>query len=121
MPVPIESPSPRFPENAKQTAVAVCVEIEVSEEGLVRAARQIEASPDCEARGTQASAAFFPAVREAVESWSFFGAAVCEYEIDEAQCDHGTARLTPVAVKLAYRFEFSQAKGTRQVSSAKLE
>lgn len=121
MPVPVESPSPRFPEAATQPAVHICVEIVVSEEGLVGPVRQIDTSPDCESPGSEASAMFFPPVREAVETWTYFGAALCEYATDESQCDQGFARLTPVAVKLAYRFEFSQAKGTRRVSSEKVE
>ena len=121
MPAPIESASPRFPEAAKQANVNVCVEVVVSEEGLVGPVRQIDTAPDCEATGSEASAMFFPAVREAVETWTYFGAALCEYTTGESQCEQGTARLTPVPVKLAYRFEFSQAKGTRRVSSEKVE
>jgi len=120
MPVPIDSPSPRFPENVKPSSAVVCVEIEVSGEGVVGAVRQIAPSPDCAAPGTDASTVFVPAVSEAVRSWTYFAAALCEYETDEMQCEQGTARLTPVAVKLAYRFQFSQANGTRGVSSEPL-
>jgi hypothetical protein len=43
---------------------------------------------------------------------------LCEYQTSEAECDAADARLTPVPIRLAYRFEFHQEGRRRNTSMA---
>lgn len=122
MAVPVEERMPDFPSaSVQQAETAVCVEFVVTEEGQTSSVRQIDAAPGCEAVGSDFSGIFLPEVRNAVESWTFFGAALCDFEVSEDECDAAGARLTPIAVRLAYRFRFTQAEGRRRVTSEAVE
>lgn len=121
MAAPIENPTPPFPvESIGTVDTTVCVEFVVMEDGSVSSARQIDTSFGCEPVGSAASKAFVPTVLRTVESWSFFGAAICSYRLSEAECDNGSAQLVPTAIKLAYKFQFSQSKGDRKVLAGAL-
>jgi hypothetical protein len=118
MAAPIENRMPAFPKAPVQQAeTTICVEFIVSEDGRAGSVHQIDTAPGCEKIENSASRIFFPAVRTAVESWTYFGSALCDYEVSEGECEQGTAKLTPLAIKLAYKFSFTQSNGKRGVSS----
>lgn len=122
MAAPVEERMPGFPSvPAPQAETTVCVEFVVSEAGETSSVKQIDAAPGCEPVGSDSSGIFLPEVRNAVDSWTFFGAALCDFEVSEDECEETGARLTPLAIKLAYRFEFTQAEGRRRVTSEAVE
>lgn len=119
MATPIVERMPDFPSVAvQQDETIVCVGFVVTEEGEVSSVDQIDSAPGCEPVGSMASRAFLPEVRSAVESWAFFGAAICDYDASEDECDAVGARLTPMAIRLAYRFTFTQSNGRSVTSGA---
>ena len=119
MALPYQQPLPAYP--AGVTAVAaqlpVCVEFVVGEDGAVRSQRLLEGVPDCVAAGQPGAAPFVQAALAAVSQWQFFGAGLCSWQQEEAECDDGRAEVTPVAIRLSYRFVFS-SEGT--VATARL-
>lgn len=116
MATPIEAPLPSFPADAPVVArTVICVEFVISMEGTTTTIQQIDAFPGCEAVDSNASRYFYPEVREALSKWTYFGAAMCHYETSESECDEDTAIVTPIPIKLAYRFTFTQAGGKSSV------
>jgi hypothetical protein len=119
MAVPIDDPTPAFPDEVTSDVDAtLCVELVVHEDGSVGDVKQIDTAPSCEPLQSEASRQFLPAVLSAVESWTYFAAALCEYQTSEAECDAADARLTPVSIRLAYRFAFRQEGSRRNTSTA---
>ena len=122
MAAPIENRMPNSPStSSRQPETTICVEFVVAEDGRVDSVRQIDAAPGCEKVGSHISGIFMPEVQSAVESWTYVGAALCNYDANEDECDKSTARLVPLAIKLAYKFKFTQLNGRRSVSSGTIE
>ncbi|WP_152980850.1 hypothetical protein [Stenotrophomonas koreensis] len=109
MAVPYRQPLPAYP--AGVTAVAaqlpVCVEFVVGEDGAAHSPRLLEGVPDCVAASQPGITPFVDAALAAVAQWQFFGAGMCTWQREEAECSDGRAHVTPLAIRLSYRFRFS--------------
>lgn len=117
-PIPIDAPLPDFPVGylSADKRIVICSELVVSEDGVVTSDAQIDDAPGCEMVTSKESRSLYPLVQHAVHRWQYFGAAICDYELDESECDEPNARLSPVAVKLAYKFTFSTTQNHHSVS-----
>lgn len=117
MAVPVDDRMPDFPANANRDSAKICLEFVVTEDGEVHSPLQIDSAAGCEPIGDPGSMPFVKEAVRAVEDWTFFGAAICDFNYDEAECDTHAARLRPVSIKLAYKFTFSTAGGKRVVAA----
>lgn len=115
MAVPIDDRNPDFPVNADRDSAMVCLEFLVTGEGVVHAPLQIASAAGCEPIGYPGSMPFVREATRAVEGWTFFGAAICDFNYDESECDIDATRVRPVPIKLAYKFSFSTVGGKRAV------
>jgi len=61
-----------------------------------------------------------PTLSNALNAWTFAAAAICHFESSESECDGASAKLRTVAVKLAYRIEFTQQDGVKAVKQQNL-
>ncbi|AZR22371.1 hypothetical protein [Xanthomonas vasicola] len=122
MATPVVNSMPPFPVEATGLVdILICIEFVVMEDGSVSSVRQIDASPGCERVNSESSKIFAPEVLGAVTHWSFLGAAICSYKVNEAECDGQGVEITPIPIKLAYKFNFLQSNGVRNVSAGKVE
>jgi hypothetical protein len=117
-PVPINAPLPDFQAGYLSTGkrVVICSELVISEDGAVTSDEQIDDGLECEEVASEDSQHLYPLVHRAVHQWQYFGAAICDFELNEGECDDPGARLSPVAVKLAYKFTFSTTHDHPSVS-----
>lgn len=97
--------------------VVVCVDAVIDVAGLVSAAR-VRRDDDCAPPVDLDTAAFEASALQAVRSWNYAPALLCEappdFDGDDA-CQAADAVETPTAVRLSYAFRFSQQAGTPQV------
>ena len=97
--------------------VVVCVDAVIDVAGLVSAAR-VRRDDDCAPPVDLDTAAFEASALQAVHSWNYAPALLCEappdFDGDDA-CQAADAVETPTAVRLSYAFRFSQQAGTPQV------
>ena len=121
MPSEIESPVPAFPSgySGKDMDATVCAEFVVSAEGEVSDIRQISDEEGCEPDTSIQGRTLFSEVRGALSRWSYFAGAICTFEIDEGECERQGAKMTPSAVRLAYRFRFFVLNGKKSVQTRK--
>lgn len=108
---------PGVPKALERPLSIICIEIIVSVEGEVEFVSQIAPEPDCEQVDSNVARVFYPAVVEAAKQWDFIAAGICKFKKNELECDTSDAIVTPVSVKLAYKFEFSMIDGKRSVMS----
>ena len=108
MAVPIKQPLPAYPVGASAPAreLQVCVEFVVTKDGTVHSPRLLEGVPDCVAASQPGIPPFVDAALAAVAQWQFFGAGMCTWQREEAECRDGRAQVTPLAIRLSYRFRF---------------
>ncbi|MGN0862848.1 MAG: energy transducer TonB, partial [Stenotrophomonas koreensis] len=85
----------------------VCVEFVVGEDGAVHSQRLLDGVPDCVAATQPGITPFVDAALTAVAQWQFFGAGMCTWQQEEAECSDSRAEVTPLAIRLSYRFRFS--------------
>ena len=108
MAVPYQQPLPDYPGGV--TAVAaqlpVCVEFVVGEDGAVQSPHLLEGVPDCVTASQPGITPFADAALAAVAQWQFFAAGMCTWQQEEAECSDGRAHVTPLAIRLSYRFRF---------------
>lgn len=117
-PVPVKQPLPAFPAEypaQEDFKIAICSELIISGDGVVVGDQSIDDAPACEPTDSAQSSVFYPEVRKAVQRWSFIGAAICDDTDAAGDCDESAAPLRPIAVKLAYRFEFTASNGNHAV------
>lgn len=109
MAVAIAQPMPAWPQGVASPVaeLPVCVEFVVSKDGAVRAPRLLDGVPDCAAADQRGIAPFADAALAAVAQWQFFAAGMCTWQQEEAECVDGRAEVTPLAIRLSYRFRFS--------------
>ena len=109
MAIPIAQPLPAWPQGVAPPAVElpVCVEFVVDEGGAVAAPQLLQGVPDCASAQQPGIAPFVEASLAAVAQWRFFGAGLCTWQQEEAECVDGRAEVTPLAIRLSYRFRFS--------------
>ncbi|MFT4179018.1 MAG: hypothetical protein QM612_06065 [Thermomonas sp.] len=121
MPNEIESPAPVFPADYpdNDADVTVCAGFVVSAEGEVVNIHQITDEWGCEPEDSIPGRALYPEVQSALSRWSYFAGTICTFEVDESECDGPDARLTPTAVRLAYRFRFLMSNGKKSVQAGK--
>jgi hypothetical protein len=109
-------PLPAFPEHhalPTGTAVTLCVSYTVTDEGDVQDV-QFERFPGepCALEQSESLNAMRKSILDTLERWPYFAAAVCEFETADAaetsddECT-GALSVTPVAVRLAWRFVFT--------------
>ncbi len=98
--------------------VAVCVDVVVSAEGRATGLAQHTGIPGCPDADDPALAPFVQASMEAIQQWTFLAAAICTFPpgmpSDDRCAGEGVVEQ-PVAVRLTYRFEFSQHAGRGRV------
>lgn len=122
MAVPIQTPLPSYAGWKIQAAdTTICVEFVVADDGSVDSVHQIDNASNCEKVDSVASASYLPEVYSAVQSWTYFAAAMCEFKKSEDECDGPSANLTPLSIKLAYKFTFTQLNGRHHVSSGTID
>lgn len=121
MAVPINSPTPAFPLDGHSglNDATICSRFVVTEDGRVRDIEQIDDAPNCMALSRMGGDVFMGQVRKALEQWTYFGAAICEFEASEDECRDGHGSLRPLSIRLAYRSNFSTKNGRRAVAFAK--
>lgn len=121
MAIPINNPTPEFPLDGpgELTDATICSRFVVTEDGRVRDIEQIDDAPNCMMLGSKRGEVFMGQVRKALEQWTYFGAAICEFEISEDECRDGRGYLRPLSIRLAYRFNFTTKNGGRAVTFAK--
>ena len=109
MAVPYRQPLPAYPAGVAAVAaqLPVCVEFVVGEDGAAYSPRLLEGVPDCVAASQPGITPFVDAALAAVAQWQFFGAGMCTWQREEAECSDGRAHVTPLAIRLSYRFRFS--------------
>ena len=109
MAVPIAQSMPVWPEGVASLAaqLPVCVEFVISEDGAVHSPRLLESVPDCVGPSQPGITPFVDAALAAVVQWQFFGAGICTWQQEETECSDGRAQVTPLAIRLSYRFRFS--------------
>lgn len=112
---------PELPKGMRPKLVEVCAEFVIREDGAVDSIRQIQPGPDCEPLGSATGEQFYPAVERALQQWTFFSAGLCTYAMDASECDSNDAAITPLPVRLAYRFRFEFIKGRGSVRQYELE
>ena len=112
MAIPIAQPLPAWPQGAPApaSAVPVCVAFVVGEDGAVHSPRLLDGVPDCVAAGQPGITPFVDAALAAVAQWQFFGAGMCTWQHEEAECSDGRAPVTPLAIRLSYRFRFQAGR-----------
>jgi hypothetical protein len=121
MAAPIRNALPVFPEAVptREADTVVCVEIVVSEHGDVPTARIVRDVGGC---GAQPGLQFEQQVLQAVRSWSFFAAALCEFpqgiERNE-ECEGDGVMVRAVPIKLTYAFTFSRKGGRKNVAAGR--
>jgi len=116
MATPIETPTPTYPAGSVASGQhAVCVEFVVRADGTVDSIRRIEGHVGCEVLEAPQLSPFLDSVTQTVHKWTFFGAALCNYQNAEAECESLDAQLRPIDIKLAYRFVFTMSNGKRSV------
>lgn len=93
----------------------MCVEFVVSEDGVVRSPQLLAGVPDCVDADRPGITPFVEASLAAVAQWRFFGAGMCTWQQEEAECVDGRAEVTPLAIRLSYRFRFSAARNGSKV------
>ena len=113
MAVPINQPLPAYPGGARALAgqLPVCVEFVVTEDGAVVSQQLLEGAPDCVEADQPGIAPFIDAALAAVSQWQFFGAGLCTWQQEEAECVDGRAEVRPLAIRLSYRFRFHTDSG----------
>lgn len=84
----------------------VCVAFVVGEDGAVHSPHLLEGVPDCVAASQPGITPFVDAALAAVAQWQFSGAGMCTWQREEAECSDGRAQVTPLAIRLSYRFRF---------------
>lgn len=119
MPVPINDSLPAFPlgYSSDNSDVTICADFVVTAEGLVEMVSPVSDHEGCESIESEAFATLFDEVKAALLTWTFFGAAICNFKTDEGECDAPDAQVTPTAVKLAYKFRFNVRSGRQSVES----
>jgi len=97
--------------------VAICAELWVDADGVVTEVRPVVQPPECpEAAAPRED--FDAAVSAATRQWAFLPAFVCEDSVDGTQdfeCG-GNGRLRYIAIRLTYRFVFTQTGSGGSVS-----
>ena len=108
MAVPIAQPMPVWPEGVVSPAaqLPVCVEFVISEDGSVHSQRLLEGVADCVVASQPGITPFVDTALAAVAQWQFFGAGMCTWQREEAECSDGRAQVAPLAIRLSYRFRF---------------
>lgn len=122
MAVPIAQSMPVWPEGVASPAaqLPVCVEFVISEDGAAHSPRLLEGVPDCVAASQPGITPFVDAALAAVAQWQFFGAGMCTWQREEAECSDGRAHVTPLAIRLSYRFRFSAGRNGSKVVADQL-
>lgn len=122
MAVPINQPLPAYPGGARAPSgqLPVCVEFVVTEEGAVVSPQRLEGAPDCVGGDQPGIAPFIDAALAAVSQWQFFGAGLCTWQQEEAECVDGRAEVRPLAIRLSYRFRFSAGRNGSKVVADQL-
>jgi hypothetical protein len=125
----IAQPAPVYPAawvSRKMGEQIVCLEIEIDAHGLVYASRPLYAMPGCPASAKAVAPAFEVAARDAVMQWRFHPAVVCTFQMGVDayakgnDCDAEGAKVTPIAIKLAFAFTFTQTHGVVAVHTGAL-
>lgn len=101
---------------------SVCAEIVVGEEGNVLRVTPLYEMPECPDTERDTPPAFVQAVSDALSRWRFFAAATCSFPpgvpTNDA-CEGAGVKIEPVAIKLAYVFEFTNDEGKAGVSGSR--
>ena len=108
MALPWRQPLPDYPPGVAAMAaqLPVCVAFVVGEDGAVHSPHLLEGVPYCVAASQPGITPFVDAALAAVAQWQFFGAGMCTWQREEAECSDGRAQVTPLAIRLSYRFRF---------------
>ncbi|NIJ70160.1 hypothetical protein [Xanthomonas sp. 60] len=119
----INTPSPAFPQVdlSSMENLTVCARFIVTEDGSVKDVERIEESPGCNRVSDDNGEPFMLEVQNALQKWTYFSAAICEFDISEDECQGQQAKIRPLAIRLAYRFDFSMKNGRRRVSVSRGE
>ena len=112
MAVPYQQPLPDYPAGvgAMAAQLPVCVAFVVGEDGAVHSPRLLDGVPDCVAASQPGITPFVDAALAAVAQWQFFGAGMCTWQREETECSDGRAQVTPLAIRLSYRFRFQAGR-----------
>lgn len=66
----------------------------------------LDGVPDCMHADRPDITPFVGAALAAVAQWQFFGAGLCTWQQEQAECADGRAEVSPLAIRLSYRFVF---------------
>lgn len=105
---PIAQPLPAWPQGVAlpDGELPLCVASVVSEEGAVHAVQALDGVPDCMHADRPGITPFVGAALAAVAQWQFFGAGLCTWQQEQAECADGRAEVMPLAIRLSYRCVF---------------
>lgn len=119
MAAPIHDPDPLFPADAPlEGGLRLCVGFVVDAEGTVGQIVADREDSDCADPTDSAARPFVDAINAALNSWRYFGAAVCTFPADvdpdpDPHCDGAGVEVDAVPVRLRYTFTFSSERGGR--------
>lgn len=119
MAAPIEDPDPVFPAGARLDGVLqLCTTFGVTTDGAVVDIAFDREDPACADPADDRTAPFAGAVRQALQRWRYFGAAVCTFPDGrdpgaDPRCDGPDVRINAVPIALRYVFAFSSERGGR--------
>lgn len=118
---PIAQPLPAWPQDVAlpDGALPLCVAFLVSEEGAVHSVQALDGVADCMHADRPGITPFVGAALAAVAQWQFFGAGLCTWQQEQAECADGRAEVSPLAIRLSYRFVFrSNGRGDARALNA---
>lgn len=88
----------------------VCIEIVIDESGKVESAVELYNIPDCQYSEGEIEREFIEESLVAAQQWRFKPAAICTLPLESIElgvdCDHPSALIEELAVKLAFVFTF---------------
>lgn len=107
---------PIYPSTAKTTSdeVSVCLEISISEDGVVYESRPLTAIPGCPNEAGDIPSEFASSARQAAMTWRFTPSRLCTYAkgydatTETTGCGGPVMQIVPVPIRLAFRFRFTR-------------
>jgi hypothetical protein len=101
----------------------VCLEVTIDAHGMVISSRFLYKDWPCPSESNGTASEFEASARSAVAQWHFVPAKLCAYpkEFDAANASNDCegADVTPISLKLAFYFEFTNRNGLTHVTITK--
>lgn len=115
---PLLQESPAYPSDMADKNIperTICLEIEIDESGEVYSSKPLYGITNCPADAQSIEQEFVTAATQAVARWRFKPTLLCTFPEDvdmnaaHNSCSSERVRAQPIAIKLAFKFTFTQS------------